>query len=407
MSAAPSLYYIVHMKRRISVLLLIRSMHRGGAERQIVELLSALDQTRFDVGLVTFYDGGELRPAIERIGGIKLYAMSDRPRRDFRWVPRLANLARKLKPDIVLGYLSTGNWGSVLAAKLAGSKTVWAIRGSNNRELGHYTPVAHASFHLARMLSRFADLVIFNSHAGRDYYLEQGYAPARSMVIPNGIDTGYFKPRPQAGLDSRAQWGIPSDAPLIGMVARLDPVKDHPTFLRAASRLLRDFPAVRFVCVGSGPPAYTAHLKRLAGDLGLDGRVGWTGELEDMPAVYSALDIASLCTPFGEGFPNTVGEAMACGAPCVVTPAGDSALIVDDTGMVVKAGNPEELAAGWKRMLALSESERARSRDCARMRIWNRYRKELMVERTERALLLALCVGAPSLEFDYESPSAT
>jgi glycosyltransferase involved in cell wall biosynthesis len=103
--------------------------------------------------------------------------------------------------------------------------------------------------------------------------------------------------------------------------------------------------------------------------------------------VYSAFDIASLCTPFGEGFPNTVGEAMACGAPCVVTPAGDSALIVDDTGMVVKAGSPEELAAGWKRMLALSDSELAGLKERARVRIRDRYRKELMVASTEQALL--------------------
>jgi glycosyltransferase involved in cell wall biosynthesis len=369
------------------VLFLIRSLNRGGAERQLIDLASALDQKHFEVALATFYDVGELRCELEKIAGVKLYSLHKKGRWDIHWLPRLCALVRAFQPKIIVGYLSTGNWASLLGGKVAGSKVVWAIRGSDNRESGYYTWFDQANFHLARLLSRFADLVIFNSSAGKQYYLQEGYAPSRTIVIPNGIDTDYFVRRVGSALLLRRRWEVPARAPLIGLVARLDPVKDHLTFLRAASLLLQKRPEVYFACVGFGPTSYAHELNSLARDLGIQRRVRWAGSVDDMPAVYSALDINTLCTPRGEGFPNTIAEAMSCGSPCVVTPAGDSACIVGDTGVVVRARCPEELAAAWDGILALTDENKARLRTEARNQILNNFPKELMIRRMEQALL--------------------
>jgi hypothetical protein len=169
---------------RHSVLFLIRSLNRGGAERQLIDLASALDQKHFEVALATFYDVGELRCELEKMAGVKLYSLHKKGRWDIHWLPRLCALVRAFQPKIIVGYLSTGNWASLLGGKVAGSKVVWAIRGSDNRESGYYTWFDQANFHLARLLSRFADLVIFNSSAGKQYYLQEGYAPSRTIVIP-------------------------------------------------------------------------------------------------------------------------------------------------------------------------------------------------------------------------------
>jgi glycosyltransferase involved in cell wall biosynthesis len=206
-------------------------------------------------------------------------------------------------------------------------------------------------------------------------------------VIPNGIDTAYFSYRAEAASQLRRQWKIPATAPLIGLVARLDPVKDHWTFLVAASMLLRHRPEVHFVCVGSGLSEYAQKLESFASELGIQEHVHWTGTMNDMPAVYSALDLNTLCTAFGEGFPNSVAEAMSCGIPCVVTPAGDSARIVGETGLVVDARSAEGLAKAWRQLLELSTEERTALKNNARERIVSNFPIELMIRRTEQALI--------------------
>ena len=127
-------------------------------------------------------------------------------------------------------------------------------------------------------------------------------------------------------------------------------MKDHPTFLRAAAQFARQNADARFVCVGDGAAAYRDELRTLTRSLGLDDRLVWAGEHGDVKAAYNAFDIATLSSAFGEGFPNAVGEAMACGVPVVGTDVGDVRPIVGELGEVVAPGQPEPLCAGWARL---------------------------------------------------------
>ena len=212
-------------------------------------------------------------------------------------------------------------------------------------------------------------------------------------VIPNGIDTRRFSFDGKARTRLRGEWSIPADAVLVGLVGRLDLMKDHPTFLKAAAKLAGRDPRWHFVCVGEGEPEYAVTLETQAVALGLQGRLVWAGPRGDMPAVYSALDLLA-STSYGESFPNVIAEAMACGRPCVVTDVGDSARIVDDCGIVVAARDPEAFAAAVARMLpVLTDGEAARAmHEAARARIVERYSLETLL-RDSKAALKAVCAG--------------
>src|SRR5262249_37707400 len=178
----------------------------------------------------------------------------------------------------------------------------------------------------------------------------RGFPPDRIAYIPNGIDVDAMRPDLLTGRSVRQQWGISEQHFLIGKVARFDHMKDHANFIAAAALFARDHADARFVCVGDGPVDYRVKMQALARSKGLDDRIVWAGERTDMRAIYNALDLVTLSSAFGEGFPNAVAEAMACGVPVVATDVGDVASIVGECGLVVPPKEPELLAEGWLRM---------------------------------------------------------
>jgi glycosyltransferase involved in cell wall biosynthesis len=381
----------------VRLFFLIRSLDRGGAERQLVELVKGLDKKRFAITVCTFYDGGALRPELECIKEIRVVSLHKKGRWDlwpFLW--RLWKTVRRSRPQILHGYLDMANVFSLLVGRLVGAKVVWGLRASN-MDLSQYDWTFRWAFRMEAGLSRFPDLIIVNSQAGKEHHIAHGYCRKHMTVIPNGIDTQRFRPDREAGQRVRVEWGISDSQFLIGLVGRLDPMKDHPTFLSAAALLAKERNDVRFVCVGGGPEPYTQKMHKLAEDLGLGESLIWAGPRDDMPEVYNALDLLLLSSSYGEGFPNVVAEAMACGVPCVVTEVGDSALAVRETGVVVPPKDPQALAEGLKKLIARSPAERAALGQAARARIVSEYSRARLVGRTEEALQKLLEASGPSI----------
>jgi glycosyltransferase involved in cell wall biosynthesis len=219
-----------------------------------------------------------------------------------------------------------------------------------------------------------------------DHAVANGFPKNRMVVIPNGIDTERFCPEPEARQRVRAEWGVAEDEKLIGLVGRLDPMKDHPTFLRAASLLSQERDDVHFVCVGDGPAGYRRELHVLTENLGLVQHLTWAGVREDMSAVYNALDIVTSSSAYGEGFSNVVGEAMACGVPCVATDVGDSAWIVGDQRLVVPPSNPEALAARWQDVIDKASEAQSSIGLNLRERVVHNFSLDHMIERTIKVL---------------------
>ena len=368
---------------RLKIMLLARSLDIGGTERQLVTLAKGLQQQGHDVTVAVFYVGGPLERELHE-SGIPVFDL----RKSSRWdvLPffiRLVRVVWKAKPRVIYGFLGTPN---ILTAFLKPFfpkiRMVWGVRASN-MDLNRYDWLTRLSYSIECRLSRFADLIICNSRAGLEYAAAHGFPKAKMTVIPNGVDTERFKPVAVARERVRAEWGIREKEILIGLVARIDPMKDHPTFLRAAAMLAQERPDIRFVCVGDGSEPYKSESRQLANELGLDGRLIWAGARHDMPAIYNALDIASSPSSFGEGFSNTITEAMACGVPCVVTDVGDSVLIAGGTGVVVPPARPDALCEGFRLMLKRLGPD---IRDAARTSIVNRFTNDLLVTDTVKML---------------------
>jgi len=371
--------------RRIRLVFLIRSLAIGGAERQLVDLAKGLDETIFDVTVLCFYGGGEFTQELED-AGVTVVSLNKKGRWDiFSFVGQLTSILRKIKPDLLHSYMTGSNLvATCLKPALPNTKLIWGVEASYI-DLSRYGWLEQITSRAERLLSKVPDLVIFNSFAGLDYHLSRGFAPSASKVIHNGIDMTRFKPDLDARGRTRAAWQIPKESFVIGKVGRLDPIKDHPTFLKAASIAVRDRPDVRFVCVGGGAEEYSRELRDLATQLGLADKVNWPGFMRDMTGAYNALD-ACCSSSYGEGTSNAIAEAMACGVPCVVTDVGDSSLIVGDTGVVVPPKDPEALAKGWARLIERMHEEPHLGL-AARERIKERLSLDALVQNTSRELM--------------------
>jgi len=208
-------------------------------------------------------------------------------------------------------------------------------------------------------LSKWPAVVLSNSHAGLRACESNGYYSKRWLIIPNGFDLDVFHPDGNARKSVREELDLHNEAPLIGIVGRFHPMKDHATFVKAAERMHSLRPDVRFLMVGEGLTPHNCELREMAPRLVASNALHLLGVRHDIPRLLSALDVFSLTSHGGEGFPNVVGEAMACGVPCVVTNmAGDAPQIVGDTGIVVPAKRPAALAAAWHRLLTMPSSAR-------------------------------------------------
>ncbi|MBD2577198.1 glycosyltransferase [Oscillatoria sp. FACHB-1406] len=365
---------------------LLRSLNIGGAERQLINLAKSLPLNDFDVTVVEFYSGGELEQEIIE-SEVKLVSLNKLGRWDVvGFFYRLFQCLKQIKPDILHGYLGVPNiCTACLKPLFISTRIVWGVRASNV-DFNHYNWLSDLVFKLECLLSRYADLIIVNSNAGHKYHRKHGFPKEKMTVIPNGIDTEKFKPDRIARQRIRAEWGLTNEITLIGLVGRLDPMKDHPNFLKAAALLLQSRSDVKFVCVGSGEDNYTKELYHLASTLNIEQQVIWAGKREDMVAVYNAIDILASSSSCGEGFPNVIGEAMACGVPCIVTDVGDSAWIVGDTGIVVPAKNPESLKIAMEKLIG-SDRNNIYKQEEIRQRIIENFSLLNLVTKTKSVLL--------------------
>jgi len=372
------------MKERVRLAIVIPSLDAGGAERQMAMLLSRIDRTRFEPAVFCIYTAGDFAPDVAAAGIDVVALAKGRTWRVLPFLVRLISALKRFGPDVIYSLLPEPNVLSTLAwFFLRRAALVWGVRsayGDAKREGLAFR------FYLAmeRRLSRLPAAIIANSDAARALCVARGYADARLMTIPNGVDVERFHPDSAMRERIRAELGL-GTAPVIGIVGRLEPVKDHETFIRAAAALHASRPDVRFLIVGRGTDARVAALRNLADSLHVGDAILWTGARSDVAAVMNACDLIAV-TSIYESSPNVILEAMACGVPCVTTDAGDARLMVGESGVVTGDHAPETIAAAWSAMLDRLRVEGDALRSAARHRIVERYGSESMVSRTEEAL---------------------
>jgi len=350
---------------------LIRDLGHGGAQRQLVTLASALARMpEFDVHVVHFYPG-PLEQTLKQ-AGVKTICVGKKHRWDLLgFFGRLLATFRRLRPHLIHGYLHESNLMALLMKPLCGfPRVIWGIRDSQT-DAATWGLLGKCSFRLNCLFSGWADQVIANSQAGRAYYLRQGYPETHFAVVPNGIDLQRFKPQ------SRQTHGN-----TFALIGRLHPMKDHSTFLRALALT----PKAKAVIVGNGDAAFAAEMHALADSLDLTDRIEWQPARDNLSAFYPTVDALVSSSAYGEGFSNVIGEAMACGLPCIASDVGDSAWLLNAPEWTFPVSDHERLAQQMQHFLAMKPEERQQLGHAHRLRIEANFSVDQMVKQTVKLM---------------------
>ena len=365
---------------RYNVLHIITGLATGGAERALYNLLHGELINWFDNHVVSLSDEGTMGPQIRAIGvPVTILAMrGGRP--SLTALRKLHRVSKEFQPDLIQGWMYHGNLAATLARTLAPGRPVlaWNIRHSLY-DLGHEKPMTRKIIRANQLFSSAPDALLYNSLLSRKQHEVFGFASLNGRVIPNGIDVQRFCFSGDARKRVRSELGIPAEVQVVGHVARLNPMKDHPVFLRAALDLALRYPETHFLLSGRDVSLENTAIEQLVPAQVRD-RFHLLGERGDISDLMSAMDIFCLSSAWGEGFPNVIGEAMAIGVPCVAADVGDSAIIIGDTGVVVPPRDEEALASGIESLLTMPLEERRTLGASARARIEANYTLGAIVE---------------------------
>lgn len=345
------------MTDRLRVAYIITGLNTGGAEIMLEKLLGRLSNS-VQPFVLSLTGLGEVGPRL-LARGVPVEALGMRPGLPnplacahlIRWIARL-------RPHVVHTWMYHADLLGGLAARTAGVRAVmWGIRHSNLDAGANKRSTLRVMRICARLSHWLPSRIACAGARTRDVHVTAGYAADRMLVIPNGFDLVRFHPDPQARHRVRVELGLPDATPVVGMVGRFDPQKNHRGMIVALTRLHALRPDVHAVMVGKGVDADNAQLRAWLHDAGLDQACHLLGLRDDIPSLMAALDVLMLPS-IGEAFPNVVGEAMACGVPCAVTDVGDAADVAGDLGRVVAPGDMAALAHAASELLALSPAER-------------------------------------------------
>jgi glycosyltransferase involved in cell wall biosynthesis len=340
-----------------TVLSVVHSPLYGGPHNEVLRLDEAMRARGWRTVIAVPDEPGTAGPRL-RSAGIELEQLPlGRLRADPRLLPRFVTSFRPTVREIEAAIERTGaslvsigglvNPHAAFAARRRGAAIVWQIV-----DAGSPVPLRRTAMRLVR---RYADAVLFDGEA-----LIAAHGGSESLHMPAfvyfpPVDTELFAPSAEHRASLRGELGIPPDAPLVGTVSHLTPLKALETFLGAAARISRALPETRFVVVGSAPGSHAAYgerLRRQAAELGLPHPVLFAGPRGDVERWYAAMDV-DLITSRSEGTTTTALEAQACGVPVVSTDVGAVHEVVEDgvTGFLVSPGDAGAIATATLSLL--------------------------------------------------------
>jgi len=377
------------MESRIKLLLLIRRLSFGGAERQLVNLAMGLAKRGHKVVIVTYYPNGELEQ--QCIGlNLEIICLEKKGRWDLLgYIIRLARCINASKPDICYSFSSSTNVILYFATSLTNPKPklIWRI-ATSFIDYSKYDWTARAVVAIERSISKSKRIawVISNSFAGADFAVENGFRRDSIKVIPNGVAVPMASACPPNLKLLRDSLGLPIESPLIGLVGRIDPMKGHSISLDAFSILKSRGRFFRAVFIGNGDSGLRLRLEEKAIRLGLAEFVYWSPAVSDIGSVYQALDLV-ICPSLGEGFPNVLAESMAHSTLAVASDVGDNGLIVQGKSFLFPSGDSRALADRVDFLINLQQSDSDRLRRNGKTKIKNQFSIQNYVDRTEECLL--------------------
>lgn len=357
---------------RQRILHVITGLGLGGAETMLFKLLKASDRNATEHAVLTLTSVDLLAEEIRKLGvSVRSLGITGGVS-GIRALWRARAVVREFKPQLVMTWLHHADlFGTALKGLLPSMRLAWNLRCSKLAP----NELSANNIRIVRLLAKLSfvpDVVVANARAGKTEHIAVGYSPRRWRVLPNGFDTQAFAPDAAARARVRASLGLSAQHFVIGMVGRYHAMKGFGLFVEAAGKLARENDQIRFVLVGKDVDAGNEELRSLLVATGVEDRVLLLGQRSDVAPVMNALDVLAN-TSTSEGFPNVIGEAMACGVPCVATDVGDSADIIGDAGIVTPSGDVAALVAAWRRLSMMPGDEFAVLKAKARQRVIEEY----------------------------------
>jgi glycosyltransferase involved in cell wall biosynthesis len=318
----------------------------GGAERFAVGLAAALPAQQCDVWLCTTRVARG--PLITTLGdaGVRHLHLGRRPGRlDPVAFRPLARTLRCQRIDVLHAHMFGSNvWGTLIGRLcrvpvVIANETTWSYQGQ---------PLRRALD--GQLIGRFADTFVAVSEADRARMVSiEGVPPEKTVVIPTA-----YVPRVgcDAGSNLRAELGLEAEDPVIGTIAILRPQKALHVLVDAFAHVARSLPRAHLVIAGPSPGPVRGELEQQARAMGLEDRVHFLGQRDDVEAVWRAFDVGAMSSDF-EGFPLAAIECLTCGVPLVATAVGGLRDIIDPgrTGLLVPPGDPAALASALEHLL--------------------------------------------------------
>lgn len=336
-----------------TVLFVNHSMAMGGIETLIVDFVARLQASGVASRVAVFEGGGSLEHGLS-VNGVAVDRLDKREGVDLRMVARLRQVMAERRVRVVHSHnFSTWLYTTLAVRSLGKRRPIHVHTEHSNVE------PSPRRYRLERWLARFtAHTVAVSEYVKNTMVGDIAIPAARVRVIYNGIDTIRFAPDPERRERVRSMLGIPADDVVIGVVARLAPIKDHANLLQALARMrVGAARPLRLLVVGDGPER--AGLEATCATLRLTERVSFLGERRDTADLLNAFDIYALCS-LNEGMNLTLLEAMSAGLPVVTTAVGGSPEIVadGDTGLLVPASQPNALAQALQHMVDIGDERR-------------------------------------------------
>ena len=370
----------------MNILFFIRSLGPGGAERQLVNLAIGLRRRGHKISVVTMYSGGVFEDSLS-VSAIPIHCLD----KTGRWqilspLMRLQQILKIVDPDLLHSYGPETNVLLVMHQFLFRRyPLVWGVRVAG-LERAFYGRFEKILYWCECRWSRIPDLIICNSEAGKKISIRDGFDKSCIRVIQNGIDTDVYRPDRELRNAFRTKMGLTPERKVIGIVGRIDPQKDHQTFIEAISLLPKHQKVeVAIICVGFENEQETLALRKQVEFHGLENRFIWLRRESSTVTVLNGLDIL-VSSSISEGFSNVIAEGLAVGLPCVVTDVGDSKLIVSEYGIVVPRKDSQALSDGISKMLQDPRLGSDMFSEAARNHLVSRFSISTLVRNTEVVL---------------------
>jgi glycosyltransferase involved in cell wall biosynthesis len=347
------------------VVTIVNSLNRGGAESSVIQLAEATKEN-FRHTIVTLLDGGPLEEQAKAKGITVISMGMKRSQFPGTTALKLVKTIRGLAPDLIVACMYHSALAAAFYGKITFGRTpqIWSIHHSLH-DIASEGISTRLALKACRLLANSASKIVYVSGKSADHHRKFGFPQDRSMVIPNGYDLERFQPLEAARKRLRAELGFDDSAIVVGHVARVDPIKDHPMLIAAMDGAMRQNPRVALLLCGKG----TDELEIPAS---MKDRTRALGERSDVSDIMNACDIGVLSSK-SEAFPNVLSEFLACEKPCITTDVGDAATIVGESGLVVPPRSTEAFSKAMVDMAGKPEDERRRLGRLGRLSINARF----------------------------------